>query len=226
MSVKWKIVFYIGITLVIGIIIGVLLNRAIVQKRIKDMLAMRGAGLLHPRAERILKPTNPEQGVRIQAALDEHARRLSEIHERFRREIDSAFKSFKSEMDPILTPEQKKLFEKMIPGPPPVPGRPPVGFPPMKNTLSAEFELAALKTGLNLSEDQAAKIKAILDEFEIQMKSLFEKGIPPEDFDSRRKIEEKKDQEIEKILTDDQKEKYEQIKNRRFERPRWPISPP
>jgi hypothetical protein len=226
MSVKSKIVFYVAITLVIGIIIGVLLNRAIVQKRIKDMLVMRSAGLLNPRAERILKPTSPEQGVRIQAALDEHARRLSEIHERFRREIDSAFKSLKSAMDPILTPEQKKQLEKMIPGPPPMFGRPPGGFPPMRNAFSAEFELAALKTELNLSEGQAKKIKAFLEEFETQMKTLFKKGISPEDFDSRRKIEEKKDQEIEKILTDDQKQKYEQIKNRGFKRPQWPISPP
>ena len=260
MSVKWKIVLHVVVVLIIGIVIGALLNRALVQKRIKDMLTMRGAGLRVPRPERILKPLDAEQETKIQAVLDKHAQRLSEIHQRFNSEINAAFKSLKDEIDPILTPEQKKVFEKMIPGPPPAFGRPPRarGWPPRspggqpgfpgqapgapggpegppgrpqgeflseRAPFSAEFELAMLKAELDLSEDQAAKIKAVLDQFVAQRQSLSEKEISPNNFDSLRQAEEKKDKEIEKILTSAQKEKYKQVRRRMFERPRWPMPP-
>jgi hypothetical protein len=281
MSVKWKIVLHVVVVLIIGIVIGALLNRALVQKRLRDMVVMRGAGLREPRPQKILRPADAAQEAKIQAVLDKHAQKLSEIHQRFNSEIDAAFKSLKEEIDPILTPEQKKAFEKMIPGRPPQFGRPPGllggpprppsgplvapggqpafpgqapgsrggpegppgqppgspggmpgrpggplrGFPKEMTPFSAEFELAMLKAGLNLSEDQAAKIKAVLDHFIAKRQSLSEKGISPEDFDSFRQMEEKKDKEIEKILTAEQKEKYEKAKSRMSEKFRWPIPP-
>ncbi len=267
MSVKWKIVLHVAVVLIIGIVIGALLNRALVQKRLRDMVAMRGAGLRVPRPERILKPADAEQEAKIQAVLDKHAQQFSEIHQRFNSEIEATFKSLKDEIDPILTPEQKAAFEKMIPGRPPTfgrprrfPGGPPgapggqPGFPGQepgvpggapgapgrpsgppglrmgefrmeRTAFSAEFELAMLKTELNLSEDQATKIKAILDQFIAQRQSLSEKEIPPDNFDSLRQAEEKKVKEIEKILSSEQKEKYKKIKGWMFEKPRWRMPP-
>jgi hypothetical protein len=239
MSAKWKIVIHLVVVLIIGIVIGALLNRAIVQKRIKDMVTMRNVGLRVPRPERVLEPADAEQEAKIQAVLDKHAQRLSEIHQRFNSEIDAAFKSLKDEIDPILTPEQKKAFEKMIPGPPPSfggprrfaggpegpRGRPAGEFPLEKAPFSAEFELAMLKTELNLSADQAVKIKTILDKYNTQRQSLSEKEISPDQFERLRREEEKKDKEIEKILSAEQREKYKKVKARMFERPRWPAPP-
>jgi len=281
MSTRWQIVIQVVVIMIIGIVIGALLNRALVQKRIKDMLTMRDAGLREPRPDRILKPADTEQEVKIQAVLDKHAQHFSEIHRRFNSEIEAAFKSLKNEIDPILTPEQKKAFERMIPGPPPEfgrlprlqggslrsPGGPPdalgrkPGFPglapdsrgglegppgPLRRSpgampgrpgglrrgfsvertpFSAEFELAMLKTELDLTEDQAAKIKAVLDQFIALRQSLSEKGISPDHFDSLKQAEEKKEKEIEKILNAEQKEKYSKLKGRMLERPRWPIPP-
>jgi hypothetical protein len=221
MNVKWKIGFHIVITLIIGIVIGALLNRALVHRWIREALAMRGAGLRVPGAERMLNPASPEQEAKIQAILDKHARRMSEIHERYGKELEAAFKALKAEIDPVLTPEQRAQFAKAIPGPPPQFGRP--GRFPGGPPFAGEPRLAVLKTELGLSEDQAAKVKSILDDFENQMRESRERGGPPEDFEARRELLQKKDAEIEKILTEEQKEKYRRLESREFQRPERPM---
>jgi len=215
MSPKWKIILYLVIVLIIGIVIGAMLNRALIQKRIKNIFRTEIGSLLVRDAERVLAPMSPAQEELIRQILDKHAEKLSEIHERFGNEIQAAFKSLREEIDPLLTAEQKKQLEGMFPGPPPFRRRPPEGFPFMKKPFSPESELAALQSELNLSEEQAAKIKAILEEFQSQIQSFMGKEEPPQTLDSFRQANEKKNQEIEKILTEDQQEKF-----RRFARPR------
>jgi Spy/CpxP family protein refolding chaperone len=231
MNVRWKVGLHIMITLVIGIVIGAMLNRALVQRWIREALTMRGAGLRVPGAERMLKPTSPEQEAKIQAILDKHAQRLSQIHQRYGKELEAAFKSLKDEIDPVLTPEQRAQFEKMIPGPPPDRGRaggfpggwPPGGMPFGRGLFPGAFELALLKTELGLSEDQAAKIKSILDDFETRMQKTREAGGPPGDFEALGQLEKEKDGAIEKVLTDEQREKYRRLKSQRFERHGRPL---
>jgi hypothetical protein len=212
MNAKWKITLYLVITLIIGIVIGAMLNRALVQKRIKNIFKTEIGSLLIRDAERVLAPMSPAQKELIRQILDKHAEKLSEIHERFGNEIQAAFKSLREEIDPLLTAEQKKQLEGMFPGPPPFRRHPPEGFPFMKKPFSPESELAMLQSELNLSEEQVAKIKAILEEFQAQEKPFREKGAPPETFDSFRQANEKKFQEIEKILTEDQKEKFRRLR--------------
>lgn len=215
MSAKWKIILHLIVTLIIGIVIGAMLNRALVQKRIKNIFKTEIGSLLIRDAERVLPPMSPEQRKLIREILDKHAKQLSEIHERFGNEIQSAFKSLREEIDPLLTAEQKKQLEGMFPGPPPFRRRLPegFGFPFAKKIQpSPESELAALQRELNLSEEQTAKIKVILEEFQSQVQSFREKGPSPERFDLFRQADEKKRQEIEKILTEDQKEKFQKLR--------------
>jgi Spy/CpxP family protein refolding chaperone len=155
----------------------------------------------------------------IREILDKHAKQLSETHERFGNEIQSAFKSLREEIDPLLTAEQKKQLEGMFAGPPPFRRRPPEGFPFMERPFSPQSELALLQRELDLSEDQAASIRAILEKFESQMESFRAKGPSPEALDSFKQAEEKKQQEIEKILTEDQKEKFRQLRRPQPGRP-------
>jgi hypothetical protein len=111
----------------------------------------------------------------------------------------------------------------MLPGPPPFRRPPPREFPvsegpPSGEFRSVEFELANLQRALNLSEDQVTKIRAILEEFKDQVPFPMEKRMPPEKFDSLMKAREKKEQEIEKVLTDGQKERYRQIRREKLKR--------
>ena len=211
MNVKWKIAIHIAATLIIGILIGALLNRTLVHRRIRGMLEMRTAGLLAPRPERNLKPVSPEQEKRIREILDSHAERLAEIHKRFDGEIQSAFKSLRQEIDPILTPEQRDQFKRMIPGPPPFFDRGRPGFPPFKRRYSPPFALEALQEELNLSEDQNKKVRSILEQFRNQAPLPGESPEMAGPADGLRRVREKLDQEIEKVLTDEQKEKFRRL---------------
>jgi hypothetical protein len=215
MNVKWKIAIHIVVTLLIGILIGALLNRTFVQRRLKNILEMRFVGLLALRPERELRPISPEQEKGIREILDTHAERLAEIHQRFDREIQSAFRSLRQEIDPILTPEQRDQFKKMIPGPPPFRHLPRGGFPLMGRRDSPLFGLENILRDLNLSEDQNKKVKAILEEFWNQAPRPGEKPEGPGLRDPLRQIREKMDQEIEKVLTDEQKEKFRELRKAR-----------
>jgi Spy/CpxP family protein refolding chaperone len=215
MNIKWKIAIHIVATLLIGILIGALLNRTLVQRRIKNILEMRAAGLLAPRPERDLKPMSPEQEKKIREILDKHAGRLAEIHQRFDGEIQSAFKSLSQEIYPILTPEQRDQFKRMIPGPPPFFDRGRRGFPPMGGAELPPFRLEALRRELNLTEEQMGKVKAIMEELRNQAPRP---GARPEGAGVAgplRQFREKMDQEIEKVLTGDQKEKFRQLRKTR-----------
>ncbi len=179
MSIKLKIALRITITLVIGIAIGVMLNRALVQRRIKNILLMRAAGFIAPSPERILKPTGPEQDQLIKEIFDKHGRRLADIHLRFSSEIQAEIKSLQEELAPVLTPEQRRMFEKMLPGPPRFPNREPSGFRAGFRPPPLEMELADLKESLALSEEQAGEIEKILKEYRDQEESLTEKKDGP-----------------------------------------------
>ena len=220
MNVKRKYYAFLFIALVIGIAIGALLNRAIMQRQVKRIMEIRAAGLLVDDVQRFLKPITTEQQLLIQKIIEKHAQALSQIHERFSTEIEAAFKSLKAELDPVLTPEQKKEFEKMIPGRPPVFPRGRRGFPPRREPPPVEFELEALRKELSLSEEQAAKIKAVLERFRNEAKSLMEKTPSAGQFDAFRQYMEKKRMGIEKILTDEQIEKYRRIRRPAFPGPR------
>jgi hypothetical protein len=235
MNAKWKIGIHIAVTLVIGIAIGVLLNRALVGRWIRETLTMREVGLRAPGPQKALRPLAPEQEAKIQPILDQHAKRMSEIHARYRKEIEAAFKSLKDEIDPILTPEQKAQFEKFIPGPPPpMPGqrdgfpggRGPGDLPLGRGPFSGPFELSLLKTKLNLSEDQAAKIKAIQDDFDKKTQWTPDSRFPPFGLEALRKAEQDRDEEILKILSGEQKEKYRRLRGPGFGRPGGPYPLP
>jgi hypothetical protein len=224
MNIKWKIGIHIVATLLIGILIGALLNRTVVQRRIRNIMEMRTAGLLAPRPERDLKPVSPEQDKKIREILDKHAQRLAEIHKRFEAEIQASFKSLNEEINPILTPEQRDQLKRMIPGPPPFFGRGRHGFPPAGRPEMPPFiwrpemplfGLEPLQKELNLTEEQTAKIKAILEDLRNQAPRPGERPEGPEVGGPRREFMEKMDQEIEKILTDEQKEKFRDLKKRR-----------
>jgi len=215
MSIKLKIALRITITLVIGIAIGVMLNRALVQKRIKNILLMRAAGFIAPSPERILKPTGPEQDQLIKEIFDKHGRRQADIHLRFSSEIQAEFKSLREELAPVLTPEQRRMFEKMLPGPPRFPNREPSGFRGGFRPPPLEMELADLKESLALSEEQAGEIQKILKEYRDQEESLMKKRMDPEGFFSQAELQEKKEKAIESVLTKDQKNLYRQLKKDR-----------
>lgn len=211
MNIKLKITFIIIITLVIGIVIGAMLNRTLTQNRVKRILSRRNPPVFISFYERIIEP-DTNQREEIRKILDKHAKHLSEIRANFSEELQSSMESLRAELDPILTPEQKKRLEKGFPGRPPFPMRPP-------ERIDVDEELSVLKERLSLSEDQASEIKQILEESRDKFKMMREKGVRwRERWQIMKELEEKKEKAIKNILTRDQKNSFEQIKKERHKK--------
>ena len=115
MSNKWKFAFHMVVMLTIGVAIGAMINRALVQRHLRHMVQMRSAGLLGPGDKMLLRSAAPGQQKQIREILDRHRERLDKIQTRFNTEIQDSFLSLKKEIDPILTPEQKSQLERMFP---------------------------------------------------------------------------------------------------------------
>jgi len=212
MNIKTKTTFIIIVTLVIGIAIGAMLNRALLQNHIKRTFSYRNPDRLPIFYERILDP-NVEQTQKIRSVLKKHALTVSKIRYNYQEEMLAANESFKTKLYPLLTPAQKSRLNK---GP-----FNPLQFLrqrerlrnlPQKNNF-IQSRLSFLKKELSLTKVQAEKIKQILEKhspdqnakrgenrLRDQRPGTFIKEI---------------DQAIQEILTEKQKEKYQILQKER-----------
>jgi hypothetical protein len=216
MNVKLKMTFVILATLILGIIIGAMLSRVLIQNRIRNIISKRNPAVFVPFFEDRIEP-RPRQSNEIREILRKYAKRIDEIHANFRVELESSFESLRTELEPLLTPEQKKRLERGLPGRPPwQPGRPPwqLGFLVTRNLDKVLLEM---KKKLKLTEDQTSQIRQILEELRGQAKKAREElERRRERWRSMLESEEKIDKAIEQVLTDEQKKLYEQfIRERR-----------
>jgi Spy/CpxP family protein refolding chaperone len=214
MTAKVKIILYMGATLVVGIAIGAMLHRTIAVRRIRNIMEMRAAGRFVPDLQAVLDSATPEQAPKIREAFEKHRVELAEIHERFGKEIQAAMESFKKEVEPLLTPEQKKRFETNFPGPPPFLRHGREGFPMGGPSFPGGWGLERLKDELKLSDDQLAKIKDILGRYRKPAEPRPEAGPGPGATftpDDLAKME----AEIEDVLTAEQKAEFRRIRDER-----------
>jgi Spy/CpxP family protein refolding chaperone len=140
MNTKVKIALIIIMTLVLGIVLGAMLNRAFIRYRIRRAFADRNPVGMVAFMEKNIQPT-PDQREQIREILERHRIKTEEIREKFMEEMRQEFESLDAELDPILTPEQKKRLKRRFfrprddrrhrpdrPDPwrmPPPPGKPP-----------------------------------------------------------------------------------------------------
>jgi len=212
MNVKTKTTFIIIVTLIIGIAIGAMLNRALLQHHIKRTFSSRNPERLPVFYERILDP-NVEQTQKISSVLKKHALTVSKIRDNYQEQMLAANESFKTKLYPLLTPAQKSRLNR---GP----------FNrwqflrrgerlrnlPQKNNF-IQSRLSFLKKELSLTEVQTEKIKQILakhspdqnpkrgeNRLRDQKPGTFIKEI---------------DQAIQEILTEKQREKYQSLQKER-----------
>lgn len=114
MNMKVKTTFIIIITLILGVVIGAMLNRALLQNRIRRTFSQQNPNRLALFYERIIQP-DPAQSEVLREILNKHSKRMSEIRTNFFEEMQSAVKALQADIDPILTLEQKKrLRERMM----------------------------------------------------------------------------------------------------------------
>lgn len=116
MNTKVKVTLIIIVTLVIGIALGAMLNRAFLRHRIQRAFATRNPVGMVSFIERSIRPT-PDQRAKIREILEQHRIKSQEIRDRFMEEMQLEFESLESELDPVLTPEQKKRLKDRSTGP-------------------------------------------------------------------------------------------------------------
>ena len=207
MNVKQKTSLLIIFTLIGGMVIGAMLNRAFLQNRVQRVFQKRAPNVFAQSYLEAIKPEK-EQQKQIEEILERNARRMSDIREKNRQDLEALMESMLAELESVLTPEQMERLEDKTPV-----GRPPFGW------RSVDGELEHLSRELELTEHQASQIKQILEKRRKQpgMKQpeMMMKGNPEEMASFSRKQREQLYLEIKKILNEDQKEKYDEIQKNR-----------
>lgn len=115
MNTKAKVALIIIVTLVIGIVLGAMLNRAFLRNRIQRAFADRNPTGMVSFIERNIRPT-PEQREQIREILEKHRKKSVEMREKFMMDMQAEFESMEAELDPILTPEQKNRLKRRLHG--------------------------------------------------------------------------------------------------------------
>ena len=116
MNTKVKIALIIIVTLVIGIVLGAMLNRAFMRFRIQRAFADRNPLGMISFIEKDIRPT-PDQREKIREVLEKHRKKSLDLREKFMMEMQAEFGSLEAELDPILTPVQKNRLKRRFRGP-------------------------------------------------------------------------------------------------------------
>jgi uncharacterized protein YneF (UPF0154 family) len=213
MNVKTKITFWAIIVLVIGIFIGFMLNRIVVQNRIKEAFSRINPNRLPAFYERVLDP-NKDSSSQVRSILSKHAKRVRNIRNDYQKQIQKASQSLYYELAPFLTPVQRKRLSQMLFRPkPPVQWFPPVAenFPIM---AALEKDVEFLKEELSLTEEQTVKIRDILIKYRVPLwiPRLKDDSIKNKRYlDILRRAEER-DQAVKSELTQKQRRFYDKIR--------------
>lgn len=209
MNVKLKTSLIIAVTLIAGIAIGALANRALLQNRVQRVFSMRSPNVFVQSYLETIKP-NAGQEKQIKEILERNGQRITEIRSKSREDLESSMVAMMSELESVLTPEQIKRLEEKSPM-----GRPRFGI------RSTEGELFFLTTELELTDDQTSQLKKLLEEFRMSAPDKMQRGTPKEMNSNFRKQMEKREEGMKKILTDKQMKKFEELmKNRGRRSPR------
>jgi hypothetical protein len=214
MNIKTKVTISIVITLIIGVVIGAMLNRALVQRRITRAFALSNPKTFSLWYENRLG-LDPEQARQIKSILDKHSESIWEIREEFMQEMQTASQELHSELEPLLTPRQKRQldrgpfsprrdrsqnFRPLLPG---GPGPKPGGVPGNREILDA----------LSLTEEQVNQLRSQAQrQFRTSTAARRRLQDPENMLLLWLEQEKQRDAALEKILNEDQKKIYAGIK--------------
>ncbi len=211
MTTRSKTTFIILGTLIIGIVVGSLGSGMLRERRVEKFDRMRPQQRFVEVMENIIKP-DKAQREEIEKVLEKRFEHIAQIRERHELEMMSAFDSLRVELNALLTAEQLKRLEDHF------------------EKGSQKFikrKLDRLTDVLKLSEDQRKQIEEIYRRYEPGFMG-FRRSAPADSGRSRPEVSgrrEKLDEEIEKVLTPAQRDKYRQFRERR-ERRDFPLGSP
>lgn len=168
MNIKNKVTLLVIIVLITGVFIGVMLNRVILQNRIKKAFSRINPNQIPAFYERILEPdtTNSSQ---IRSILAKHAKKVKGIREDYQKKMQKANQSLYNDLAPFLTPVQRRRFNQRLFMP---------GMPfHTRGRLSDSFlagealdkDVEFIKTELSLTEEQTEKVREVFRKYRIPL---------------------------------------------------------
>ena len=109
---KTKSILLILVTLVIGFLLGMLTSAQIRYHKLKPVKVYFSEDRFRDGFYRTIEP-DEQQKKKIDLVLDKYARINSELHNKFREDLDSSMKVFRKEIDSYLTKEQLVRLKEM-----------------------------------------------------------------------------------------------------------------
>lgn len=136
MSPRTKSILLLLVTLVLGVVLGALLNARLAQERMERIAFLRSQRGFMRFLEDVVEPESPEQRQAVRDVLRRSAQRMAEVREQHRAEMQSILDSTRTELEGVLTDRQLEQLEQRLEmhrmnhrrgrgGPPPHRGPPP-----------------------------------------------------------------------------------------------------
>ncbi|MCH7753963.1 hypothetical protein IH970_02405 [candidate division KSB1 bacterium] len=212
MTTKTKSTFILLGVLAIGVTIGALASGTLQQQRKNRFERMPPHERFFLFMKSVVEPSE-EQRDDVERIIENRSEQLRELHETHQTGVIAIYDSLRADLQTLLTDEQKKRFEEQI----------------VKGSHKiAESRIERLTEALDLNDDQQKRIEEILAKF---------KKLPrPERIGSRGNWEDRRKmmrnqfqemhEEIEAVLTPEQKEKFGELRMQRRRPFDGPPGPP
>ncbi|NOZ62137.1 MAG: hypothetical protein GXO74_10685 [Calditrichaeota bacterium] len=114
MNTKTKSVFVLIAVFVLGVVLGIVVDRTIVESQMRRrFLRAQGPGMARVVLERIIQPT-PGQKAQIDSILEKYGERFQKLRAATRMKTLNLMDSMRVEIEPILTNEQKEQMQQHI----------------------------------------------------------------------------------------------------------------
>lgn len=114
MSARSKSALLVGVVLIIGMILGALLNARIAEQRLARISLLRTPAGLVRAIENAVEPESPEQREAIRSILDTMSVQIGTHLQNNRNEMRAIFDSTRSALEAILSAEQNAKLEKQL----------------------------------------------------------------------------------------------------------------
>ncbi len=199
MTSKAKSVLILLATLLIGGAIGVVLTNTLSSERSRKLDLPRQERFKRF-MERIIQPTETQQAA-IDAVLSKRFGQIAAVHEKCQDQIMAVYDSLQADLASILTEEQRRNLEQELSR-----GR--------RKLVRTRVE--SLTSELHLSEEQKARVSGIVARYEEKFGQLGDHGASwKKRHEDMKALFKQLHQEIESVLTPEQREKYRALKEHR-----------
>jgi|GEM_PF-1636844 len=212
MTTKSKATLFVLGTFLLGVLVGALINGAIMSSRSRNLNSLPPGPLLASIVERVIQP-DAKQRDAIMKILEKHSQTMAAAAETFRETMTRTIDCVQSELDPLLTPEQRQRLRESIERP----------MMRLRMHQGPGVEgISMLKEKLDLSDQQVSKIKEIFGSLERETAALLE-NTQEDPMSLRQKMAElgrATEEKINAVLTPAQQKKFHEIQE--FVLPEFP----